>query len=138
MRGINRKFAIWFSVLTLLALVFGLLVPDFVIFMFNTKKVEEKLANLASAYKIFRAKQKEYMDILRAIENTPDFDCEPGNREISVMEAGDLLRKLIATRKVTVKQLVIDAKKVIPVDFLGLSISQPKVKISLDMEEVKR
>lgn len=41
MRGISRKFAIWFSVLTLLVLVFGLVVPDFVIFMSNTRKVEK-------------------------------------------------------------------------------------------------
>ncbi|AJG40719.1 hypothetical protein TRQ7_04520 [Thermotoga sp. RQ7] len=138
MRGISRKFAIWFSVLTLLVLVFGLVVPDFVIFMSNTRKVEKKLENLAPAYRIFREKQKEYMEVLKAIESTPDFDGMVGNGEISVIEVETLLRNLISTRKVTVKQMVIDANEVIPVDFLGLSISQPKVKISLDVEEVKR
>ncbi|PLV57630.1 hypothetical protein [Thermotoga sp. SG1] len=138
MRGINRKFAVWFSVLTLLVLVFGLVVPDFVIFMSNTRKVEKKLANLAPAYRIFREKQKEYMEVLKAIESTPDFDGKPESGEINVVEAEDLIRKLISTRKVAVKQMVIDAKEVIPVDFLGLSTSQPKVKISLDVEEVKQ
>ncbi|PLV58688.1 hypothetical protein [Thermotoga sp. KOL6] len=137
MKGINRRFAIWFSILTLFALVFGLVIPDFVIFISNTKKVEKKLQNLAPAYRIFRMKQKEYEDILNAIKSTPDFDFTLEKREFTTEEVEHLLRQLIETRKVAVKQLMIDAKRIIPVDFLGLRISQPKVKVSVEIEEVK-
>lgn len=138
MRGINRKFAIWFAVLTLLVLVFGLVVPDFVIFMSNTKKLEQKLQNLAPAFRVFTLKQKEYEEITKTIMNTPEFQYNFTEKEISVEEVEDLLKKLAETRRVTVKTLTIDAKRVIPINFFGTPISQPSVKITLELERVKQ
>ncbi len=138
MRGISRKFAIWFAVLTLLTLVFGLVVPDFVIFMSNTKKLEQKLQNLAPAFRVFTLKQKEYEEITKTIMNTPEFQYNFTEKEISVEEVEDLLKKLAETRRVTVKTLTIDAKRVIPINFFGTPISQPSVKISLELERVKQ
>jgi hypothetical protein len=137
-RGINRKFAIWFAVLTLLTLVFGLVVPDFVIFMSNTKKLEQKLQNLAPAFRVFTLKQKEYEEITKTIMNTPEFQYNFTEKEISVEEVEDLLKKLAETRRVTVKTLTIDAKRVIPINFFGTPISQPSVKITLELERVKQ
>ncbi|AIY86414.1 MULTISPECIES: hypothetical protein [unclassified Thermotoga] len=138
MRGINRKFAIWFAVLTLLVLVFGLVVPDFVIFMSNTKKLEQKLQNLAPAFKVFTLKQREYEEIIKTIMNTPEFQYNLTEKEISIEEAEDLLKELAETRRVTVKTLTIDAKRVIPINFFGTPISQPSVKITLELERVKQ
>ncbi|AAD35184.1 hypothetical protein THMA_0086 [Thermotoga maritima MSB8] len=138
MRGINRKFAIWFAVLTLLVLVFGFVVPDFVIFMFNTKELEQRLQNLAPAFKVFTLKQREYEEIIKTIMNTPEFQYNFTEKEISVEEVEDLLKELAETRRVTVKTLTIDAKRVIPINFFGTSISQPSVKISLELERVKQ
>jgi len=137
-RGINRKFAIWFAVLTLLVLVFGFVVPDFVIFMFNTKELEQRLQNLAPAFKVFTLKQREYEEIIKTIMNTPEFQYNFTEKEISVEEVEDLLKELAETRRVTVKTLTIDAKRVIPINFFGTSISQPSVKISLELERVKQ
>jgi len=136
-RGINRKFAIWFAVLTLLVLVFGLVVPDFVIFMSNTKKLEQKLQNLAPAFKVFTLKQREYEEIIK-IMSTPEFQYNFTEKEISVEEVEDLLKELAETRRVTVKTLTIDAKRVIPINFFGTPISQPSVKITLELERVKQ
>ncbi|ABQ46853.1 MULTISPECIES: hypothetical protein [Thermotoga] len=138
MRGINRKFAIWFAVLTLLVLVFGLVVPDFVIFMSNTKKLEQKLQNLAPAFKVFTLKQREYEEIIKTIMSTPEFQYNFTEKEISVEEVEDLLKELAETRRVTVKTLTIDAKRVIPINFFGTPISQPSVKITLELERVKQ
>jgi Mg2+/Co2+ transporter CorB len=137
-RGINRKFAIWFAVLTLLVLVFGLVVPDFVIFMSNTKKLEQKLQNLAPAFKVFTLKQREYEEIIKTIMSTPEFQYNFTEKEISVEEVEDLLKELAETRRVTVKTLTIDAKRVIPINFFGTPISQPSVKITLELERVKQ
>ncbi|KHC93438.1 hypothetical protein Mc24_01714 [Thermotoga sp. Mc24] len=138
MRGINRKFAIWFAVLTLLVLVFGLVVPDFVIFMANTKELERRLQNLAPAFKVFTLKQREYEEIIKTIMSTPEFQYNFTEKEISVEEVEVLLKELAETRRVTVKTLTIDAKRVIPINFFGTSISQPSVKISLELERVKQ
>jgi len=137
-RGINRKFAIWFAVLTLLVLVFGLVVLDFVIFMSNTKKLEQKLQNLAPAFKVFTLKQREYEEIIKTIMSTPEFQYNFTEKEISVEEVEDLLKELAETRRVTVKTLTIDAKRVIPINFFGTPISQPSVKITLELERVKQ
>lgn len=102
------------------------------------QKLEQKLQNLAPAFKVFTLKQREYEEIIKTIMSTPEFQYNFTEKEISVEEVEDLLKELAETRRVTVKTLTIDAKRVIPINFFGTPISQPSVKITLELERVKQ
>ncbi len=134
---INRKFAVWFSTLLLLALIFGLIVPDFLIFLSNTRKLEGKLQNFQSAYRLYLLRRGEYETIVRAIKETQDVPYGEGVSTVSVGEAESLVAQLLSTKKIALRELEINNKSGIPVNFLGFDLGSPRVVVRIVAERVR-
>lgn len=134
---INRKFAVWLSVMLLLALVFGLVIPDFLVFLSNTRKMGEKLQNLQNAYRLYLLRKGEYDTIMRALKETQDIPYGEGVSTLSADRVEDLVRQLLTSKKVAFKELEIDNRMGIPVNFLGVDLGSPQVTVRIIAERVR-
>jgi len=85
---VNRKLGLFIAVIAFLFLIFGVDLPDYLLFVRSMKITKEKLEELSRNYEIYLKKLREYEEALDRVKEKEKFTLPAG---ISVSENGNTL-----------------------------------------------
>jgi len=147
---VNRKLGLFIAVIAFLFLIFGVDLPDYLLFVRSMKITKERLEELSRNYEIYLKKLREYEEALDRVKEKEKFILPTG---ISVSENGNTLnlsgamlgkdlesfiRYVFERKDVAIKKITIINERGFPIYIEGAIVpTTGPIKFTMILEKVR-
>jgi len=147
---VNRKLGLFIAVIAFLFLIFGVDLPDYLLFVRSMKITKEKLEELSRNYEIYLKKLREYEEALNRVKEKEELTLPAG---ISISENGNTLnlsgtmlgkdlesfiRYVFGRKDIAIKKITIINEKGLPICIEGAIVpTTGPIKFTMILEKVR-